>query len=76
MHKMLPDNTDAAASKPMAQRRCSMCDKSFVPSVAAFLPFCSQRCQQLDLRLWLNESYGLPWDDPDKADQPESDQEE
>ncbi len=24
------------------------------------MPFCSRRCQQIDLGMWLNESYGLP----------------
>jgi endogenous inhibitor of DNA gyrase (YacG/DUF329 family) len=68
MHEILGDNSDDSLAKPVVPRQCSMCGKSFVPSNAAFLPFCSQRCQQLDLIRWLNESYGLPWVDPDKPD--------
>lgn len=24
------------------------------------MPFCSERCQKIDLGRWLNEGYGLP----------------
>lgn len=27
-----------------------------------WLPFCSRRCQELDLSNWLTESYGLPYE--------------
>jgi endogenous inhibitor of DNA gyrase (YacG/DUF329 family) len=26
------------------------------------MPFCSRRCQELDLSNWLTESYGLPYE--------------
>lgn len=26
------------------------------------MPFCSKRCQQIDLGMWLNESYGFPYE--------------
>jgi endogenous inhibitor of DNA gyrase (YacG/DUF329 family) len=25
------------------------------------MPFCSRRCQQIDLARWLNEEYSAPW---------------
>jgi endogenous inhibitor of DNA gyrase (YacG/DUF329 family) len=26
------------------------------------MPFCSKRCQQIDLGMWLTESYGFPYE--------------
>ncbi|MBL4907384.1 MAG: DNA gyrase inhibitor YacG [Sneathiella sp.] len=34
--------------------KCPQCSKATDPK---FRPFCSKRCQQLDLGKWLNESY-------------------
>ena len=51
-------------------RLCSYCGKSIELSTAP-LPFCSVRCQQLDLANWLDEEYGLPWDgENDEATEP------
>jgi endogenous inhibitor of DNA gyrase (YacG/DUF329 family) len=36
---------------------CPICKK---PAVARFRPFCSQRCADLDLGRWFNESYAVP----------------
>ncbi len=44
------------------RRRCSYCEKHFEAACSPCLPFCSTRCQQLDLRKWMTESYGLPLD--------------
>ncbi|WP_309665894.1 DNA gyrase inhibitor YacG [Tabrizicola sp.] len=38
---------------------CPTCKK---PSVAAYQPFCSRRCADVDLGRWLNESYRVPAD--------------
>ncbi len=43
---------------------CSYCGTRYVLEFSRFRPFCSQRCQQMDLRNWLTESYGLPYEDP------------
>lgn len=40
--------------------RCSYCGESFKRSETKNMPFCSRRCQQIDLGMWLNESYGMP----------------
>ncbi len=40
--------------------RCPVCKRSFVRSAASALPFCSARCQQIDLGRWLSEGYALP----------------
>lgn len=26
------------------------------------MPFCSKRCQQVDLGMWLTEGYGIPYE--------------
>lgn len=36
---------------------CPICDKSVV---AAFRPFCSRRCADIDLSRWLKGSYVIP----------------
>ena len=43
---------------------CPVCQK---PVAAAYKPFCSRRCADVDLGRWLNGSYAIPVpnDDPD-----------
>ena len=36
---------------------CPICSK---PTVAAYRPFCSKRCADIDLAKWLNEDYSAP----------------
>jgi len=48
------------AVTPDRTHRCSYCGESFKRSESKNMPFCSRRCQQIDLGMWLNESYGLP----------------
>jgi uncharacterized protein len=38
-------------------RRCVICGK---PQVAAFRPFCSRRCADVDLHRWLSGAYAVP----------------
>ncbi|MBB76719.1 MAG: DNA gyrase inhibitor YacG [Planctomycetaceae bacterium] len=40
--------------------RCQICGSHFEPGLSSSLPFCSPRCQQVDLGRWLNEEHGLP----------------
>jgi uncharacterized protein len=40
--------------------RCSLCGKPFLRETTTVFPFCSLRCQQIDLGQWLNEEHGLP----------------
>jgi uncharacterized protein len=35
---------------------------------ASLFPFCSQRCKLIDLSHWLNEDYGLPYEDEKSPD--------
>lgn len=37
--------------------KCPQCGKA---TEKKYRPFCSQRCQQLDLGKWFNESYAIP----------------
>lgn len=39
---------------------CPICEKK---SLAAYRPFCSKRCADVDLGRWLNESYRVAVDD-------------
>jgi len=40
---------------------CPNCQKKVVWNERAkFRPFCCERCQQIDLGAWANESYGIP----------------
>jgi uncharacterized protein len=36
---------------------CPICAKA---TLAAYKPFCSRRCADIDLGRWLNESYTIP----------------
>ena len=44
-------------------RPCPICGK---PSVQAFHPFCSARCQDIDLNRWLSGVYTVPVVDEDE----------
>ncbi len=51
---------------------CPVCKKS---AVAAFAPFCSERCKMVDLNKWFSGSYSLPvveMDDLPDDDLPEN----
>ena len=42
------------------QLKCSLCGKRYWRSASEVVPFCSRRCQQIDLGNWLDERYGFP----------------
>ncbi|MBN9547252.1 MAG: DNA gyrase inhibitor YacG [Alphaproteobacteria bacterium] len=55
----------SSAAKPAAA--CPVCGK---PGEAAYAPFCSRRCADIDLGRWLKGGYvipGRPEDDTDKG---------
>jgi endogenous inhibitor of DNA gyrase (YacG/DUF329 family) len=52
----------------MVRLVCSACQKGFDAQTSDVLPFCSVRCQQIDLGRWLDERHGLPWEAEDAAD--------
>lgn len=52
---------------PPESRKCAVCGK---PQDAAFRPFCSKRCADIDLGKWLKGTYVLPGDElPDPEGQ-------
>ncbi|MBK1669884.1 hypothetical protein CKO28_17755 [Rhodovibrio sodomensis] len=54
-------------------RTCPICGK---PTAELTQPFCSKRCQQLDLARWLDGSYRVPTQEPaDPDDLPREDEE-
>jgi hypothetical protein len=59
--------------RPEKARLCAVCGK---PQDAAFRPFCSKRCADLDLARWLNEDYAIPGGLPsdDSANGPENEE--
>lgn len=48
-------------SKP-AIFKCAYCRQPFDRETTPCMPFCSSRCQQIDLGNWLNEAYSFPAD--------------
>lgn len=50
-------------------RVCAVCGK---PQDAAYRPFCSKRCADVDLGRWLKGNYVIPGRDVDEGDRPTS----
>lgn len=44
----------------MSTIRCPICEKQFDPAASPAMPFCSDRCRQIDLGRWLREVYSVP----------------
>jgi uncharacterized protein len=50
--------------------RCPICERMFDPAVSPAMPFCSERCRQIDLGRWLREVYSVPVErDPENEEQ-------
>ena len=54
---------------PMA--RCPVCRRRFPADESRPMPFCSERCRQVDLGRWLGEEYALPCDPEAEEEPPE-----
>ncbi|QDS98917.1 DNA gyrase inhibitor YacG [Adhaeretor mobilis] len=53
--------------------KCPTCEKLFEPHSEKHMPFCSARCQTIDLGRWLGEDYGLPHiPDPEADEKPDA----
>ena len=46
----------------MSEVRCPTCDQPVQYETSPTRPFCSVRCQQIDLGRWLDEEYGVPYE--------------
>jgi endogenous inhibitor of DNA gyrase (YacG/DUF329 family) len=67
-----PSSQESSSEKAPANNallRCAYCGKKFERASTPCMPFCSTRCHQIDLGMWLNESYGLPWEGGGEADE-------
>jgi uncharacterized protein len=62
----------------MIKVQCPICDRPLEasdPKEMPYLPFCSERCRQIDLGRWLGETYRLPaQEDPEKEPEGVEDQ--
>ncbi len=56
--------TPANENQPKTTNKCPICGK---PSEAAYRPFCSKRCADVDLQRWLSGRYTIPVVDDDKG---------
>jgi endogenous inhibitor of DNA gyrase (YacG/DUF329 family) len=54
----------------MTKAKCPTCRGPSTKDGNKLFPFCSERCQLLDLGRWLDESYRIPAEpaDPDEID--------
>ncbi len=50
----------------MSAKKCPTCKKVASPQGNKCFPFCSERCQLVDLGKWLNEEYRVPGE-PDES---------
>jgi endogenous inhibitor of DNA gyrase (YacG/DUF329 family) len=48
----------------MSAPGCPICGK---PADAAYRPFCSGRCADVDLHRWLKGSYAIPAEEPEEG---------
>ena len=68
MHRKLPEDEMQPAdptietTEKVPNFRCAKCGDYFVVTDRKLIPFCSVRCQQVDLAGWLDEGYGLPFE--------------
>lgn len=44
--------------------KCPKCQESFAYYSSECRPFCSERCSNVDLGNWFNESFSIPVDGP------------
>lgn len=56
---------NAIDRKPGGTPACPICGK---PREAAFKPFCSKRCADIDLNRWLSGVYAVPVKEEDDED--------
>lgn len=54
-------NTDHSLSRPTPMT-CPTCQRKFLSDESPTPPFCSTRCQMIDLGRWFNEDIGVPYE--------------
>jgi endogenous inhibitor of DNA gyrase (YacG/DUF329 family) len=50
--------------------KCPTCKKPVPSEATKYLPFCSERCQWVDLGRWLAEDYAIPEKEPEPEPEP------
>jgi endogenous inhibitor of DNA gyrase (YacG/DUF329 family) len=58
-----------SALPPPGTPRARPCPTCGAPQVAAFKPFCSKRCADVDLHRWLSGAYRIPVVETDASDE-------
>jgi len=53
----MPEQPPKGANDNAPEQKCPICGK---PTAAAFKPFCSQRCKDVDLHRWFTGRYAAP----------------
>ena len=59
----------------MAENRCPICKKRLSGQAqqdSKHLPFCSERCQMVDLGHWLSNNYAIPGEEIGRDDEPKT----
>ena len=51
-----------SSSRDRSAMTCPTCGRKFRFDTTTTPPFCSERCQLIDLGRWLNEDIGLPYE--------------
>lgn len=72
----VPNGKCVEANSRPEQLKCSLCGRVFLRSESKTLPFCSKRCQQIDLGNWLGEKYGFPVESENGETEPSEDEPE
>jgi len=62
---MAKKSKSSAKVVPLKKAKCTACAK---PATAAYAPFCSKRCSDLDLGHWLDGAYRIPTNEAPGAD--------
>ena len=55
----------------MSLSECPTCYKKFDREQSRSMPFCSDRCRQIDLGRWLSEEQRLPYVNVDEDERPD-----
>lgn len=50
----------ASDKSPVSRNKSSVCPICGKPADAAYAPFCSRRCADVDLHRWLEGAYSVP----------------
>lgn len=61
-----------AAFNMVSQLTCPTCGHRVIPEETPSMPFCSVRCQHVDLGRWFNQEIGMPVEPDENSDNEEA----